>query len=96
LPLVAERSPDVESRFEESKGKGAPVEWVKEINATAPILIDGIRSGELNIPEAKRMAWHEVRKERKAFALGVPSVRFDSGLSRHEPTLGRGPKTLHA
>ena len=38
------------------------VEMVKEINANAPELVDRIRSGELNVLEAKRMAGHEVRR----------------------------------
>ena len=93
FPKLAQR--ELRELADDIKANRLNVERVKEINANAPKLIDRIRSGELNVPAAKRMAGHEVRKERKAFALGVPSFRFDSGLSRHEPTLGRAPKTVY-
>jgi site-specific DNA-methyltransferase (adenine-specific)/site-specific DNA-methyltransferase (cytosine-N4-specific) len=38
------------------------VEMVKEISKQSPELVDRIRSGELNVLEAKRMAGHEVRR----------------------------------
>ena len=49
------------------------VEMVKEINKQSPELVDRIRSGELNVLEAKRMAGHEVRRNGRKRKRTKPS-----------------------
>ena len=49
------------------------VEMVKEISKQSPELVDRIRSGELNVLEAKRMAGHEVRRNGRKRKRTKPS-----------------------